>query len=228
MQYTKIFIITLVFLLSNLCINQTFAQYNSQNVLKANILGAPIGGFSISYERAYTDNKSALITGRFMFYDFSDTQVFNFGTLGDVSVDYGVDFTLIGVLPEARFHLYSFFEQAAPEGFYIAPYAGFTRATFDVNSLNSNFVINGGTSASFAEIGGILGYQFVIGDHFVLDFFSGVGYSTFTLEKVNVEVVSTTSNEIINDYVNFDKTLPLGFTLTGFLPRFGASIGLAF
>ena len=108
MQYTKIFIITLVFLLSNLCINQTFAQYNSQNVLKANILGAPIGGFSISYERAYTDNKSALITGRFMFYDFSDTQVFNFGTLGDVSVDYGVDFTLIGVLPEARFHLYSF------------------------------------------------------------------------------------------------------------------------
>lgn len=228
MQYTKVFIITLMLMISNLSINQTFAQYNSQNVLKANVLGAAIGGFSISYERAYRDNKSALLTGRFMFYDFSDTQVFSFGTLGDASVDYGIDFTLIGILPEARFHLYSFFEKDAPEGLYLAPYAGFTRATFDVNSLNSNFIINGGTSASFAEIGGILGYQFIIGDHFVLDFFSGLGYSTFTLEQVNVQVISTTSNEQINDKVNFDKALPLGFTLTGFLPRFGASIGFAF
>jgi len=124
--------------------------------------------------------------------------------------------------------LYSFFEQNAPEGLYIAPYAGFTRAKFDVNSLNSNFIINGGTSAVFVEAGGLLGYQFIIGDAFVLDFFSGIGYSSFTLEQVSVEVISTTTNDQINDYVNFDRSLPLGFTLTGFFPRFGGSIGFAF
>jgi hypothetical protein len=94
--------------------------------------------------------------------------------------------------------------------------------------LNSNFIINGGTSAFFVEFGGLLGYQFVIGDQLTLDFFSGLGYSSFTLEKVSVEVISTTSSEQINDFVDFKRTLPLGATLTGFLPRFGASIGLAF
>jgi len=227
MQYTKL-ITAIIFIVFSFNTTSLKAQDNAQNVLKANVLGAAIGGFSLSYERAYADNKSALVTGRFMFYDFSDNQVFDFGAAGEVSIDYGVDFTLIGVLPEARFHLSSFFEQDAPEGFYIAPYAGFTRATFDVNSLNSNFIINGGTSAFFVEFGGLLGYQFIIGDVLVLDFFSGLGYSSFTLEQVSVEVISTTSNEQINDYVNFNRSLPLGFTLTGFLPRFGASIGFTF
>jgi hypothetical protein len=229
MQYTKIVILITAFIFS-FNLNQIKAQseYTSKNVIKANVLGAAIGGFSISYERAFAENKSAVLTGRFMFYNFEDTQGFNFGNRGDVSIDYSIDFALVGVLPEVRFHVASLFEQNAPEGLYLAPYGGFTRATFDVNSLNSNFIINGGTSAFFVEFGGLLGYQFVIGDQLTLDFFSGLGYSSFTLEKVSVEVISTTSSEQINDFVDFKRTLPLGATLTGFLPRFGASIGLAF
>lgn len=227
MQHTKI-IIAITIIAFGFNKQEIKAQYAPQNIIKANVLGAAIGGFSLSYERAYSENKSAVLTGRFMFYDFKDTQGFNFGSAGDVSIEYGINFTLVGVLPEARFYLYSFFEKAAPEGLYLAPYGGFTRATFDVNSLNSNFTINGGTSAFFVEAGGILGYQFLIADRLVLDFFSGLGYSSFTLAALDVEVISKTSNEQIDDIINFDRSLPLGFTLTGFLPRFGASIGLAF
>lgn len=227
MKHTQIFF-SIIIIIFSFNINTLSAQYSSQNILKANVLGAAVGGFSLSYERAFMENKSAVLTGRFMFYDFNDTQVFNFGSAGVTSIDYSIDFSLIGVLPEVRFYVASLFEYDAPEGLYLAPYAGFTRATFDVNSLNNNFIINGGTSAFFVEIGGILGYQFIIGDRLTLDFFSGLGYSSFTLASISVEVISTTSNEQINDAVNFDKTLPLGATLTGFLPRFGASIGIAF
>ncbi|MFK7950498.1 MAG: hypothetical protein AB8G11_23125, partial [Saprospiraceae bacterium] len=95
-------------------------------------------------------------------------------------------------------------------------------------SLTNNFTINGGTVISFLELGGTIGYQFLIADRVTLDFFSGLGFTTFTLENVNVEVISTTSNETINDLLRFNRKLPLGATLTGALPRFGASIGIAF
>jgi hypothetical protein len=207
---------------------QSNAQYTPQNVLKVNLLGVGIGGFSVAYERAYTDNKSATLTGRFMFYDFKDTKTFTFDGLGSVDVDYGVNMRLIGVLPEARFYVHSLFEEDAPEGFYLAPYAGLTRTKFTVNSLSSAFTINGGTRLTFLEFGGLIGYQFLIADRITLDFFSGLGFTTFTLESVDIEVVSTTSNERINDFVKFDRKLPLGATLTGALPRFGASVGFAF
>lgn len=207
---------------------QSKAQYAPNNVLKVNLLGVGIGGFSVAYERAYMDNKSATLTGRFMFYDFKDTKTFTFNGLGSVDVDYGVDMRLIGVLPEARFHLYSFFEKDAPEGLYLAPYMGFTRTKFTVNSLTTAFTIEGGTHLTFLEFGGLIGYQFLIADRITLDFFSGLGFTTFTLESVDIEVISTTSNERINDFVKFDRKLPLGATLTGALPRFGASIGFAF
>jgi hypothetical protein len=207
---------------------QSKAQFAPQNVVKANLLGIGVGGFSVAYERAYTDNKSATLTGRFMFYDFKDTKTFTFSGLGEVDVDYGVNMRLIGVLPEARFYLYSLFEEDTPEGLYLAPYLGFTRTKFTINSLSSAFTINGGTHLTFLEFGGLLGYQFLIANRITLDFFSGLAFTTFTLESVDIEVISTTSNERINDFIKFDKKLPLGATLTGALPRFGASIGFAF
>lgn len=204
------------------------AQYTSQNVLKANVLGVAVGGFSVAYERAFMGNKSVILTGRFMFYDFKDTKTFTFNGLGAVDVDYEVDMQLIGMLPEVRFYVHSFFKKEAPEGFYLAPYGGFTRSKFNVKSLTDDFMIGGGANVSFAELGGVLGYQFLIDDHITIDLFSGLGFTTFTLESVKVEVISTTSNEKINDFVRFDKRLPLGATLTGVLPRFGGSIGIAF
>lgn len=223
----QIIIFSLCCLFSIVSIEST-AQYTPQNVLKANVLGLGIGGFSLAYERAFTDNKSLLLTGRFMFFDFKDTKTFTFNGLGAVDVDYEVDLQLIGVLPEARFHLHSFFDRPAPEGFYVAPYFGFTRTKINAKSLTDNFTIAGGTNVSFAEIGGTTGYQFLIGEVITIDMFLGLGVTTFTLESVAVQVVSTTSSETVNDFVRFDQRLPLGTTLTGVLPRFGASIGLAF
>lgn len=204
------------------------AQYAPQNVAKANILGLGIGGFSLAYERAINEDLSAAITGRFMFYDFEDTQTFTFGSLGSVDVDYKMDLRLIGILPEGRLYLFSFFEKEAPEGFFLSPYAGYTQTRIRVGSLTSNFTINGGTTISFLEFGGTIGYQFLIADRITLDFFSGLGFTTFTLKNVDAEIISTTSNETINDLIRFDRRLPLGATLTGTLPRFGASIGIAF
>lgn len=220
-----------ILIFSVFCVTISFsaqAQYTPQNVAKANVLGLGIGGFSLAYERAITNNLSGALTGRFMFFDFNDTKTFTFSGLGDVDVDYAIDLQLIGVLPEARFYVYSFFEKDAPEGLFLSPYLGFTRTKINVGSLTNNFTINGGTAISFLELGGTIGYQFLIADRITLDFFSGLGFTTFTLESVDVQVISTTSNETINDFVRFDRKLPLGATLTGALPRFGASIGIAF
>jgi hypothetical protein len=51
MQYTKIVILITAFIFS-FNLNQIKAQseYTSKNVIKANVLGAAIGGFSISYK----------------------------------------------------------------------------------------------------------------------------------------------------------------------------------
>lgn len=207
----------------------TQAQYiQKDNIAKVNLLGATIGGFSLAYERALNEEVSAALTGRFMFYDFEDTKTFTFSSLGSVDVDYRVDMQLIGLLPEIRVYFHSFADKAAPDGLFVSPYAGFTRTKFGVESLTDNFTVGGGTTISFLEFGGILGYQFVIQDLITLDFFLGLGFTTLTLESVDVQVVSTTSNEKINDLIRFDRKLPLGATLTGLLPRFGASIGIAF
>ncbi|MFK7950693.1 MAG: DUF3575 domain-containing protein, partial [Saprospiraceae bacterium] len=156
------------------------AQNTRQNVAKANVLGLSVGGFSLAYERAITKDLSAGLTGRFMFYDFKDTQTFTFGSLGSVDVDYKMDLRLIGTLPEVRLYLFSFFEKDAPEGFFLSPYAGYTRTRIRVGSLTNNFTINGGTVISFLELGGTIGYQFLIADRVTLDFFSGLGFTTFT------------------------------------------------
>jgi hypothetical protein len=224
----RLFLFSLVLFFLCVGTTQSQAQEARQNVLKANLLGVGVGGFSLAYERVYADNKSATVTTRFMFYDFKDTKTFTFSGLGEVDVDYGVNMRLIGVLPEARFHLYSLFEKDAPEGLYVAPYIGFTRTKFTVSSLTSAFTIEGGTHVTFLEFGGLLGYQFLIADRITLDFFSGLAFTTFTLESVDIEVASATSFERINDFIKLDKKLPLGATLTGALPRFGASIGFAF
>ena len=223
-SYKIVFISILSFLISH----SGQAQYTPQNVAKANILGLGVGGFSLSYERAITEDISGALTGRFMFFDFKGEQTFTFGNLGAVDLEYEMDLRLIGFLPEARFYLFSFFENDAPEGFFVSPYLGFTRTKISIGSLTNDFTINGGTAISFLEIGGTIGYQFLIADRITLDFFSGLGFTTFTLESIDVEVISTTNNERINDFISLDRRLPLGATLTGVLPRFGASIGIAF
>lgn len=220
-----------ILFISILCLTISYtsqAQYAPQNVVKANVLGIGIGGFSLAYERAITEKFSGALTGRFLFFDFKDTKTFTFSGLGAVDVDYEMDLQLVGVLPEVRFYTYSFFEKSAPEGLFLSPYVGFTRTKIGVGSLTNNFTINGGTAISFLELGGTIGYQFLIADRVTLDFFTGLGYTTFTIESVDVQVISTTSNETINDFIRFDRKLPLGATLTGALPRFGASIGIAF
>lgn len=204
------------------------AQNTPQHVIKANVLGIGIGGFSLAYEHAFNEKVTGAVTGRFFFFDFRDNQAFTFGSLGTVDLEYKMNLALIGVLPEARFYVYSFFENAAPEGFFLSPYVGFTRTNVSVGSLSNNFIINGGTSITFLEFGGTIGYQFLIGERVTLDFFSGLGFTTLTVGNIDVEVISSTNSERINDIISFDRNLPFGATLTGVLPRFGASIGIAF
>ncbi len=204
------------------------AQHVRQNVLKANLLGIGIGGFSLAYERRFTDRLSATATGRFMFFDFKDTKTFTFNNLGAVEVDYEVEMNLQGILPEVRWYAYSLFKKDAPEGLYLAPYAGFTRTRFDVKSLTTAVAIESGTNIVFAEVGGTMGYQFLISNRITIDGFVGLGFSSLTLSSVDVTVRSNTSNEIVNDFIKFDKKLPIGATLTGVLPRFGLNIGVAF
>jgi hypothetical protein len=84
--------LSIFFLFSGIIESQ--AQYTPQNALRVNLLG--IGGFSVAPERAFTDNKSVVLTGRFIFFDFKDIKTFTFSGLGVIEVDYSVDLQLVG------------------------------------------------------------------------------------------------------------------------------------
>jgi hypothetical protein len=225
----KLFFLTALLFFASSFSNQTSAQILTPNALKANLLGVGIGGFSLSYERAFLPSVSANVTGRFLFFDYEGTKSFNFPTLGLTEINYGLDLRLIGVLPEVRFHFFSFTEKEAPDGLYAAPYFGFTNTKIDIKSLSLGVSVEGGTTATFIEGGGIIGYEFLfLKERLLFDVFAGIGVSSFAISNVNINVTSHTTNETINDFVNFDQVLPFGGTLSGALPRFGASIGFTF
>ncbi|WP_192822538.1 DUF3575 domain-containing protein [Rufibacter sp. LB8] len=105
-----------------------------------------------------------------------------------------------GITPEVRY----FFFGEAPRGLYGAGYLRYQDFTLTREDTQAT-----GSLTSFGG-GALLGYQMILGKHFVLDLFAGPGFNAATVSGGGGEE-------------NFD----LG-TFGGFSPRGGITVGIAF
>lgn len=161
------------------------------------------------------------------------------------------------VTPELKFYVG---EKGAPNGFYIAPYFRYSKYTLNMSASGTNptdsVFYQADVALAYTNIGGgiQLGAQWILGDHFALDwFFFGPGYMSHVLTvDVQSNVVSSSQwdeweqefeddvkAEVVNVPVvggfldnfqatsksnGFDAKMPFGFPNW----RFGLSLGYAF
>jgi len=105
-----------------------------------------------------------------------------------------------------------------PKGFFAAPYLNLNFGKVRVETTNdAGETGSGSANASIIAGGGILGYQFLISDVFVIDLFGGINYTNFNLGKVKANFPDGSSEDV-------DVNLNFG----GLLPRLGLSLGFAF
>ncbi len=164
---------------------------------------------TLTYEYAFSHNRS-LNTG-FNLWLLEASASTASGSEGDAS------YYAIGLAPEYRFYLGK--QPQAPRGFYAAPYLNINFGALKVKVTNdANQTGSGKVNTSILAGGGIIGYQFLFGDAFVLDIFGGLNYTNFSLGNIKVTYEDGTQEEA-------DIS---GVRIGGILPRFGISIGYAF
>lgn len=123
---------------------------------------------------------------------------------------------LLGVAPELRFYLGP--RSEVPRGFFAAPYLNLNFGKVTAEATNdAGETGSGSASASIIAGGGILGYQFLISDVFVIDLFGGINYTNINIGKIKVNYPDGTSEDA-----------KLNLNIGGLLPRFGLSLGFAF
>jgi len=161
----------------------SFSASAQQVTLKANILSPIVKTGSFFAEYAFSPNLSAQL-------GYFQTGI----KVKDTSFDG------YGITPELRY----FFFGEAPSGLYGAGYLRYQN--FDLFREDTQAQ---GTLTSFGG-GALLGYQLIVGKHFVVDLFAGPGFNAASVAGGNSE-----------------KDFNLG-TFSGFSPRGGLSVGIAF
>lgn len=128
-----------------------FTAKAQQNVVKLNIFSPLVSTLNLSYENAFSEDKS-----------------FQIGFFYTGAKIVSTKFTGIGITPEMRFYLG---DDAAPQGFYVAPFLRYT------NFKLTEELTNGGASLSTFGGGAIVGKQWIFKEKFSLDLFVGPSYS---------------------------------------------------
>ncbi len=197
------------FWLSLLCLGMLSSTAMAQNAIKwtpTNYLFSRT--VTLTWEHAFNPKRS-LNTGVNLWLLGASASTSN-AEEGDAN------FFMLGLAPELRFYLGP--RAAAPKGFYAAPYLNLNFGRVTVSSTNNNGETGSGRAgASVIAGGGIIGYQFLISDVFVLDLFGGVNYTAFSLGKVKLEYPDGTVEDA-----------NVNATIGGLLPRLGLSLGFAF
>ncbi|HKO77643.1 MAG TPA: hypothetical protein VJU52_10515 [Flavobacterium sp.] len=170
---TTPFRIALIFVLTISSIN-VFSQSNSRdlkNSVKFNVTNMLLydNSYQFSYERIIKENQSLNVFVGYQEFplitvDLSDNASFSKKSRRD-GFSVGADY---------RFFLGSVNKYKAPRGVYLAPFVSFFQfgTNRDISYTDSNNVVNTVNLSSkfnLVNIGGELGYQFVLWDRFVID-----------------------------------------------------------
>ncbi len=153
-------------------------------VVKGNLLSPLVRTGSFFVEQKLNDNSSIQLGLLYTGAKINDTKIRGFG-----------------ITPEYRFYLS---ESAAPEGFFVAPYARY---------LNYDLTNDDRTKANMQSFGAglIIGQQYIFKERVSFEWFFGPAYT-----NADLDVKSGVENDFDTD--NWD-----GFTL-----RAGLTVGIAF
>lgn len=213
-----------------------------QNAVKVSLGNAFTGSIPLSFERAVSDNQSFAV-------------LVNIGIPKNAPAVFsneieGVDGTgdirtsSFSITPEYRFYT----SGEAMNGFYIAPYLKYRSWGFDFSGTFGDDNTGVDTKGKWNAVGGgaQMGYQWLIGEHFVIDwYFLGLGMTYQTLKAdFTTDDLSADLQQIANDIeadLDGSPILGNGFSAVvdgnsvggkiGFLfpnVRTGISIGVAF
>jgi hypothetical protein len=140
-----------------------------KNIVKLNITSWILysNGVQLAYERVLSQKRSFTIYGGYIEFPMPTI-------IANSPLEFDKNRTRSGYTfgSEYRFYLSKENKYDAPHGVYLAPFVSYyhfnnQRSGFDTTNMSNNLTLN--TSFNFLNIGGELGYQFVIKKRFVVD-----------------------------------------------------------
>jgi hypothetical protein len=161
--------------------------------------------FMLGYERGISGNKSI--------------QLFGAVTAADQSNSYdNIKSNVLGGSGEVQFRIYVIPNKYKNtlSGLYAAPFGKFQYLKFHIEKNYNNFItLEPDFYLKSWNAGVILGYQFVIKDVFIMDFFAGGGIKLSETDHSNLRMVN-------------DFPMLISQSYTGVAPKAGFRIGIAF
>lgn len=229
----------------------TVLMVNAQDdIVKLDLSGITIGSYAFSYERSVADNNTINFKAGYwnmnaMFFDSDNT----YGRLIDY-FDTGDGISLEDI--RAGFHTsvdYRFYAKTSNEfeGVYFAPFIRYWEQNFDLSDVVSRREFTVDTKFSSIGLGIQMGYQWVIKEQFIIDwFFVGMGVERYRLKgdysvdqsgfnyssiEDDVYQAFMTDYEFLNKKVNVesnDERMRLTIPVWGPGIKTGLSIGYRF
>lgn len=150
--------------------NSTKGLERPRTVIKMNLSSLVFRNMAFQTEFAFHKNMSAAAGFSFLLpYRIPSSFLAEQGEGGFSEGSFG-GFT---VTPEFRLYPGKKEEHQAPHGFYLAPYGRYAKFTAKASYLDPVEDINGSAEASYSGFGGglMIGSQWIIGNHFSIDFF---------------------------------------------------------
>jgi hypothetical protein len=186
-----------------------FSQSDFKNSVKFNVSNMLLydNSYQFSYERIIKENQSLNV--------FVGYQEFPLITIDidDVDFERKSDRTGFSVGADYRFYLGSVNKYSAPRGVYLAPFVSFfqfnTNRDLMYTNPNTGAVSSANLSSKFnlTNIGGELGYQFVLWDRFVIDcVLFGPSLTRYKFNsKLNKDISGLDENEVLQKVIEAIK-----------------------
>jgi len=196
-----------LFIFSNVCAQEPIRDF--KNTVKFNITNTMLydNSFQFSYERIIKENQSINVFGGYQEFPLFtiDLDQVNFAKKNSrTGFSIGADY---------RFYLGKVNKYKAPRGVYLAPFVSFFQFKTDRQLIHTN-PDNGAVSTSdftsrlnLTNVGGELGYQFVLWDRFVIDcvlFGPSVTHYGFKAKLAN-DIPGLDENEVLQKIIQAIK-----------------------
>lgn len=166
-----VLIFTFVLFISSIKVFSQSGSRDFKNSVKFNVSNTLLydNSYQFSYERIIKENQSLNIFAGYQEFPLITVDLSNNASFSKKSSRDG-----FSVGADYRFYLGSINKYKAPRGVYLAPFVSFFQFSTDrdIDYTDSNNVVNTVNLSSkfnLTNIGGELGYQFVLWDRFVID-----------------------------------------------------------
>lgn len=221
--------------------------FGQKNIIKVGIPNVLYGEYQLGYERMLTGNQSIQLKAGY----FQPVSSF---LIGEDLFRFTEEYSIKGVdggfqtSLEYRFYLQ---RQAIPSGFYISPYLRGAQLYMGYTDVVKTLEFDVAARFSLIGAGAQLGYQWLIGDHFCLDFnffgggvdlwmprikYTRDGYTTYSEIEPDIRNALEVGEDVekyfnpskrLTTTINTDNLIArIPFVLPGF--RMGFSLGYAF